>query len=132
MSSVLELIQLPPGYLDHLQTRRSPDRRSWERFIAVRASYVQTEAMVPAIVPHAILVIDRHYNSLLAYRPPMPNIYAVQRGSSMLFRYATLQGSSIILRPHKIEHPIELIEIKPEESPSSYVVGRVCVSISEM
>jgi Cro/C1-type HTH DNA-binding domain len=28
MSSVLELIHLPPGYLDHLHTRRSPERRS--------------------------------------------------------------------------------------------------------
>src|ERR1700761_622624 len=28
-SSVLELIQLPIGYLDHLRARRSPGRRSW-------------------------------------------------------------------------------------------------------
>lgn len=132
MSSVLELIKLPPGYLDHLRTRRSADRRSWERFIAVRASYIQAEAMVPVIVPHSILVIDRHYNSLVPYRPPMPSIYAIQRGTAMLFRYATLQGGNMVLRPHKIEHPIELVEMKPEESPGNHVVGRVCVSISEV
>jgi len=131
-SSVLELIQLPPGYLDHLLARRSPERRSWERFIAVRASYTQAEPMAPAVLPHAILVIDRHYTSLVPYRPPMPSIYAIQRGSTMLFRYATLLGSNIVLRPHKIEHPVELIEVKPEESPGSFVVGRVCVSISEV
>ncbi len=132
MSSVLELIQLPPGYLDHLRARRSPDRRNWERFIAIRASYIQAEAMAPVVVPHAILVLDRHYNSLVPYRPPMPSIYAIQRGSAMLFRYATLQGNCIVLRPHKIEHPIELIEIKPEDSLGSIIVGRVCASISEV
>jgi len=132
MSSVLELIQVPPGYLDHLPTRRSPERRGWERFIAIRASYMQAEAMAPVIVPHAILVIDRHYNSLVPYRPPLPSIYAIQRGSALLFRYATLQGNCIVLRPHKIEHPIELIEIKQEETLGSFIVGRVCVSISEV
>jgi hypothetical protein len=131
-SSILELVQLPPGYLDHLQARRSPDRRGWERFIAVRASYLQAEAMTPAIISHSILVIDRHYNSFVPYRPPMPNVYAIQRGSALVFRYATLQGRNIILRPHKIEHPIELIEMKPGESPASFIVGRVCLSISEM
>jgi hypothetical protein len=50
----------------------------------------------------------------------------------MLFRYATLQGNNIILRPYKIEHPVDLIEIKPEESPSSFIVGRICASISEV
>lgn len=132
MGSILELIHLPTGYLDHLPNRRSSDRRGWERFIAVRASYLQAEAMVPVIAPHAILVIDRHYNSLAPYRPPMPSIYAVQIGSALLFRYATLQGNCIVLRPHKIEHPIHLIEIKPEDSPASFVIGRVCASLSEV
>src|SRR5215471_3198038 len=132
MSSILELIKLPAGYLDHLRARRSPNRRDWERFVAVRPSFLQTDAMAPTITPHAILVIDRHYNSLVPYRPPTPNIYAIQRGTTLIFRHATLEGRNIILRPHKIEHPIELIEIKPEEFPSSFVVGRVCVSISEV
>lgn len=130
--SILELIQLPPGFLDHLPARRSPERRSWERFIAVRASYLQAEAMAPVIAPHAILVIDRHYNSLAPYRPPAPSVYAVQLGGSLLFRYATLQGTSIVLRTHKLEHPVQLIDLKGEDSPAGYIVGRVCASISEV
>jgi len=27
---------------------------------------------------------------------------------------------------------VDLIEIKPEESPSSFIVGRICASISEV
>lgn len=131
-SSILELIPLPPGYLDHLRTRRSQDRRSWDRFVAVRVSYAQAEAMAPAISPHAILVIDRHYNSMVSCHPPSPNIYAIQLGGALIFRYATLQRNNIILRPYKIEHPVDLIELKPEESPGSLIVGRVCVSLSEV
>jgi hypothetical protein len=88
--------------------------------------------MAPAISPHAILVIDRHYNSLVPYRPPVPNIYAIQFGNAMLFRYATLQGNCIVLRPYKIEYPVELIEAKPNEPSTSFIVGRVCVSVSEV
>jgi hypothetical protein len=131
-SSILELIPIPPGYLDHLRTRRSQDRRSWDRFVAVRVSYAQAETMAPAIAPHAILVIDRHYNSMVSCHPPAPNIYAIQLGGALIFRYATLQGNNIILRPYKIEHPVDLIELKPEESPGSLIVGRVCVSLSEV
>ena len=127
-----ELIPLPPGYLDHLRTRRSQDRRSWDRFVAVRVSYAQAEAMAPAIAPHAILVIDRHYNSMVSCHPPSPNIYAIRLGSALIFRYATLQRNNIILRPYKIEHPVDLIELKPEESPGGLIVGRVCVSLSEV
>jgi transcriptional regulator with XRE-family HTH domain len=131
-SSILELVQLPFGYLDHLRARRLPGRRSWERFVAVRASYVQAEGMSPVIAPHAILIIDRHYNSLAPYRPPMPNIYAVQRGSVMLFRYVSLQNNSLVLRPHDIQHPIDLVELNTEESPGSFIIGRICVSIAEV
>ena len=131
-SSILELIDLPSGYLDHLRMRRSPERRSWERFVAVRVSYSQAEAMAPVIAPHAILVIDRHYNSLVPYRPPLPGMYAIRMDNVMQFRYATLQGNCIVLRPRSLEHPIDLIEIKSEETRASVVVGRVCASISEI
>jgi hypothetical protein len=131
-SSILELIQLPPGYLDHIRARRSPDRRTWERFIAIRASYTQADPMTPSIFPHAILVLDRHYTSLLPYRAPLPSMYAIKHGMTMVIRYATLQGNNIVLRPARLEHAVELLELKPEESPSDFVIGRVCVGISEL
>ncbi|WP_158752277.1 helix-turn-helix domain-containing protein [Acidobacterium sp. S8] len=131
-SSILELIELPSGYLDHLRVRRSHDRRTWERFVAVRASYSQAEPMTPAIMPHAILILDRHYNSLVPYRPPVPAIYAVRFNNAMQFRYATLHGNSIILRPRAFEHPIDLIEIESEDRRPDVIIGRVCASISEI
>lgn len=131
-SSVLELVELPSGSLDHLIARRSSERRSWERFIAVRISYEQAAAMLPVIAPHAILVIDRHYNSLQPYRPPKPNIYAVCMENTMLIRYADFKGNSIILRPHNVDYQVELIELKPEQKPAGFIVGRVCATIAEL
>jgi transcriptional regulator with XRE-family HTH domain len=130
-NSILELIHLPAEHLDHLRTRRSAGRNSWDRFVAVRASFAQADAMTPAISPHSILIIDRHYNSLTPHRPPAPSIYAVQHGTTIVFRYATLQGNCVVLRPHKLEHSIDLIELSPAESPGSLIIGRICVSISE-
>jgi transcriptional regulator with XRE-family HTH domain len=131
-SSILELIQLPSGFLDHLTIRRSPDRRAWDRFIAIRADYSQAEPMLPIIHPHAILVLDRHYTSLTPYRPPLPNIYAVQYGTKILFRYASLHGNHIVLRPARLEFPIDLIELKPKELSTKFIIGRVCAAIFEV
>ncbi|HVW77847.1 MAG TPA: hypothetical protein VHB45_09545 [Alloacidobacterium sp.] len=128
----MEFIELPSGSLDHLTARRSPERRSWERFIAVRISYEQAAAMMPVIAPHAILVIDRHYNSLQPYRPSKPSIYAICVENTMLIRYASFKGHSIILRPHSIDYQVELIEPKAEQKPASFIVGRVCATIAEL
>jgi hypothetical protein len=130
--SVSEMIPLPAEYLAHLQTRRTPGRRAWERFVAVRTDPTVTKSMMPAIRPHSILIIDRHYNSLTPYRPPAPNIYAVQHGAKLLFRYVAFQKNCLILRPHDIQYPVDLVELSAEESPGRFIVGRVCASIAEV
>ncbi|HEX3435680.1 MAG TPA: helix-turn-helix domain-containing protein [Pseudacidobacterium sp.] len=131
-SSISELIQLPFSYLDHLSARRSPERRSWERFVAIRISHTQADAMMPAVKPHSMLVLDRHYTSLTPYRAPLPNIYAIHIGREIIVRYATLRGGNIVLRPARLEYPVELLEMKPGQSPSDFIIGRVCASISEL
>ena len=61
------------------------------------------------MLPEALVLIDRHYNSLLPYRPNRPNLYAVRHGSHLTLRYAEFQSSRLILRPHNIAFPVELI-----------------------
>ncbi|MCL6463287.1 MAG: helix-turn-helix domain-containing protein [Acidobacterium ailaaui] len=131
-SSILELIQLPSGFLHHLVSRRSPDRRSWDRFLAIRVEYSQARPMMPVIFPHAILVLDRHYTSLTPWRPPLPNIYAVHSGAGVLIRYVSLQGSHLVLRPAKLEYSVELLELRPKELPSKFIIGRVCAVLGQM
>jgi len=62
--SVLDLIHLPAGSLDHLRPRRTLSRREWQRFLAVRLTPAQARPMEPLLAPGSIVVIDRHYNSL--------------------------------------------------------------------
>ena len=39
--------------------------------------------MEPLVLPDAIALLDRHYNSLMPYRPNRPNLYAVRHGSHL-------------------------------------------------
>jgi hypothetical protein len=130
--AILELIRLPAGILEQLPPRRALIRRDWQRFLAVRVTPAQASPMEPILAPHAIVVLDRHYNSLASYQPTRPNLYAVSVGDSLSFRYVSFDADRLILRPHSLNHPVELIGIDPGESPSAAIIGRVCIGISEL
>ena len=130
--ATIERIQLPAGILEELRPRRAIIRRDWQRFLAVRITPAQAHPMAPVLAPHAIVVLDRHYNSLAPYRPPQPNIYAVGVGNSLSFRYVSFDADRLILRPHALDHPVELLNLDLSESPSDSIVGRVCICISEL
>jgi hypothetical protein len=126
------MIQLPVGILDQLRPRRAIIRRDWLRFLAVRISAAQAAAMSPVLAPESIVVIDRHYNSLVPHDPPRPNLYAVNTSGSLSFRYVGFDSDHLILRPRSIEHPVEIVAVASTQSPSALIVGRVCVCISEL
>ena len=88
--------------------------------------------MSPVLTPDAIVVLDRDYNSLVPYLPPRPSLYAVNITGDLSFRYVGFEADHLILRPHALEHPVELLNLGVAESPSSYIVGRVCLCISEL
>jgi transcriptional regulator with XRE-family HTH domain len=123
-------IQLPAGSLDDLRLRQSLRRRDWQRFVAVGITPLQAAPMEPALAPNNIVVLDRHYTALVEYSPPQLNIYAVRFGSAMLFRYVSFEANRLILRPHGLNFPVQLIEVEPQRSPSDLIVGRVCIVIA--
>jgi hypothetical protein len=129
---VLASVHLPSGRLTRFPPRRAVSCRSWVRFIGVRVTAAQALPMDPILRIGSIVVIDRHYNSLVACRPPEPNLYAVRYGSQMLFRHATFESSRLVLRPRALVYPVDVIELAPQEVPSDLLVGRVCVSIAEI
>jgi len=131
-SSPVEMIQLPAGVLEHLRPRRAIARRDWQRFLAVRVTAAQARPMVPVLAPHSIVVIDRHYNSLVPHQPSRPSLFAVNVANSLSFRYVSFDSDRLILRPLALDHPVELLSLGPTQSPSSLIVGRVCVCISEL
>jgi len=87
--------------------------------------------MDPLILPNAIVLIDRHYNSLMTYRPDRPNLYAVRVGARLMLRYVDYLSNRLVLRPHNLTHPVELVELDPGEPPSDLLVGRVVLILNE-
>lgn len=59
-------------------------------------------------------------------------MYAVNTANNLSFRYVSFEADHLILRPHALEHPVELLSLGVAESPSTYIVGRVCLCISEL
>lgn len=130
--AVIDSLRLPAGWLAKFPARRAVSRRSWARFVGVRISGQQALPMDPLLRPGSIVIIDRHYNSLALCKPPQPNLYAVRSGTQLLFRHVAFDANRLVLRPRALEYPVDLLELAPNETPSDFVIGRICLCISEV
>ena len=88
--------------------------------------------MEPLLLPEAIALIDRHYTSLMPYRPNRPNVYAVRHGSHLTLRYVEYLSGRLVLRPHNIAFPVDLLETDPGERPGDLIAGRIALIINEL
>ncbi len=131
-SAVQAMLHLPAGALQSLHSRASHSRRAWQRFVAVRIPSADALAMEPLILPEAIVLVDRHYNSLLPYRPNRPNVCAVRHGAHLRLRYVDFILNRLVLRPCNIAFPVDLLEVGPGEMPSDFIAGRVALILNEM
>ena len=131
-SAVLSMLHLPTGALHTVRARVSGPRRAWERFVAVRIAAADALAMDPLVLPDAIVLIDRHYNSLSPYRPSRPNLYAVRHGAHLTLRYAEFLANRLALRPHNIAFPLDLLDVNPGESSGELIAGRVVLILNEL
>jgi hypothetical protein len=130
-SAVQSMLYLPAGLLESIHTRVPPARRNWQRFVAVRVAAADALAMEPLLLPDAMALLDRHYTALTPYRPNRPNLYAARHGAHLTMRYVESWGNRLILRPHNVTFPVDLIEIDPDESPADMIVGRVAHVLNE-
>lgn len=124
-------ISLPVSELDRFPRRHSSGRGAWERFIGIRINSEEASAMTPLLHDLSLVIIDRHYNSLVPVAPPHPNLYAVRIGNRLLLRYVTFESNRMLLRPHRLDFPVEALELAPGDSPSDYLIGRICLYIGE-
>jgi len=131
-SGVQMMLQLPPGVLQSLSPKTVVARRAWQRFVAIRIAHSDALPMDPLLLPDALAVIDRHYNSLIAYRAGRLNLYAVRDGAHLRLRYVDFVENRLVLRPLNIAFPISLIEIGPDNSPGEWITGRVVLTINEL
>jgi hypothetical protein len=130
--AVLGWVHLPIGWLASLPARRLVGRRLWDRFVGVRVTAAQAQAMEPLLRVDAVVVLDRHYNSLAPIRPPHPNLYGVRVMHHLVFRHVVFESGRMVLRPSAVEAPLDVMELSPQESPSDLLVGRVCWCISQV
>lgn len=126
------LLHLPAASLQSMHARGLNARRTWERFVAIRVPPADSLPMDPLVLPETIALIDRHYNSLLPYRPDRQNLYAVRNGSHLTLRFVEFLASRLVLRPHNNTFPVHLIEVNPEESPNELLAGRIALILNEL
>jgi hypothetical protein len=143
LSAAGEEAQIQPAHVietEHVSASRvagnrarvSPRQAGWQRFVAVRPNAQEIAAMQPVLAAGTIAVIDRHYNSIAPYRADQPTLLAIRFGSSLLLRLVELDGGRLILRPCAMEHPLHFVTMGANETPSDYVVGRVCLLLQEL
>lgn len=131
-SVVRSMVPIPQGFLAGTRHRVSMHRRKWRRFVAISISAEDAPAMDPLVQPEAIVIVDRHYISLAGYRPGRSNIYAVRNGSRLALRYADFLANRLVLRPHNLAFPVDLLEIAPGENPGDLIAGRVVLILNEI
>jgi transcriptional regulator with XRE-family HTH domain len=130
-AAVQSVLHLPAKMLLATRAHTGQQRRAWQRFVAVTVSAQEAQAMEPLVLPNAVVLIDRHYNSLAAYRPNRPNLYAVRHEAKLKLRYVDFQLNRLVLRPHSIAFPVELAEVGANEAPNDLIVGRVALILNE-
>jgi hypothetical protein len=129
--AITDTVGFPGEWLSAIPARRAISRRNWDRFVAVRVTAAQAISMDPILRVGSVVILDRHYNSLVTCRPPHPNVYGVRVSGQMAFRHVSFESNRLVLRPRSLDYPVELIELADQESPSDLLVGRVCLCLSE-
>ena len=131
--AVIETIHVSTSQLQDNRSRLSPKYAKWQRFVAIRADEQQAAAMAPMIGAGAVVMLDRHYNSLAPYRAQQKSLYAVRCGPACLvLRFVEFDDGRLILRPLSASCPVQLLALGAEETPADYIVGRVCLVVSEL
>ncbi len=131
-SAVLSMLHLPAGALRSIHARASHSRRTWQRFVAVQIPSADALAMDPLVLADSVVLLDRHYNSLMPYRPSHPNVYAVRHDAHLRLRYVDFLQNRLVLRPYNIAFPVDLIEIAPGEAPNDLIAGRAVLILNEL
>jgi len=123
---VKNILKFKKTFLKKLKAVPEAGRRGWERFVLVQVSQQEGLSMSPRLTPGAVVLIDRHYNSLKPYRKGEPNLYAVLKDGTCTVKYVERAGSQLILRPHNQSYPVEVLAMESGKSVGDYLVGRVC------
>jgi transcriptional regulator with XRE-family HTH domain len=123
-SGVREVLKVAGQAVQKLQPSMHTPRPHWDRFVALRVKASDAEAMSPRITRGAVVIVDRHYNSLAPWRKQR-NVYLVQ-SNGMHIRYVEQVGDELILRAQNAEKELMRVARDPGQDAMASIVGRVC------
>lgn len=132
-AAVQTMMQMPRGIIESAMAHPTPKRRGWQRFVVIRVESEEALPMEPLIQASGFVLLDRHCNSLPPHtRDPSqrPNIYAVRHEGRLALRYLDFRSNRLILRPHNMSWPVELIELDPGVTRFDLIAGRVVLVIN--
>ena len=122
---VSDTLKINKKILRLLRPSLEGDRSGWQRFIVLRAGAREGMSMYPRLLPGALLLVDRHYNSLLPYRRNEHNMYAVMHSGHCYFRYAERQSGYLVLHAENRSYAAHAVALAGKPA-SEYIAGRIC------
>jgi len=123
---VKDMLKFKKKFLEALRPQMEGTRNNWERFVLIRTNAREGMSMYPRLLPGATVLIDRHYNSLKAYRNGETNMYAVNTAQGCTVKYVELASNHLVLRPHNTAYPVEIIAMDEGTKAADHIIGRVC------
>lgn len=129
---VRDSLRFPRSFLRRLRAHDIANRAEWMRFVLVRLEAREAASLLPRAASGIILLIDRQYNSLEAYRRLRPNLYVVYAHGHCSVGYVSLAGDQLVLRPRSRECPLQMVRLERGRHYSDYIVGRVCHAVVEV
>ena len=123
---VQDILKFKKSFLKRLRSATEGMRDGWQRFVLVKVDARDGMSMYPRLLPGAMVLIDRHYNSLAPYKKGEPNMYAVRKDGGCTVKYVEVDGENLVLRPHNQAYPVSVIDVEEGKTVSDYIVGRVC------
>jgi hypothetical protein len=124
--NVKEILKFKKTFLKRLKAETEGNREHWERFMLIKVNGEEGMSMYPRLIPGAMLLLDRHYNSLKPYRKGEFNMYAVLKNNNCTVKYVEVAGNHLVLRPHNQSYPVQVMPMEDDKSASDYLIGRVC------
>lgn len=125
VSDVKDVLRFHRSFLSHFRSQMVGARKDWQRFVLIEVKKRLAAAMHPRLEPGAMLLVDRHYNSLRRYRRSTPNLYVVSKGADWQVCYVEARGERLMLRPEDRHYPLDFIRPEQRQTMADYVVGRV-------
>lgn len=124
--NVKEILKFKKNFLRKLRAEMESPRDDWHRFVLVKVDAREGMSMYPRLLPDAMVLIDRHYNSLKPYRKNERNMYAVRKDDGCTIKYVEEAEGHLVLRPENPTYPVDVLAIEEGKTHADYVVGRVC------